>query len=1813
MASALRRIVNWFTGAGKDHDAGGVFVAAFGKHPGWEDHLEALGLETSFLVDIKRILYVEGLGGAIASGAWEKAEPAHRLEKFAHLFVWAAAADIVIGRMWSSQDAKGRALYPMVVCAHCSGLPPTWAFENVPLLLEELEHRCVATHSASEVIAAVDEARQLLRQRAAQCVADGPEPEGAATVFQTLAARPEMGPDHRGLLRVLYQVEQSMQGFFPGAPRASESGTLPEPQQIRVPQCNESPAASALLWLRFVRCLLDRGTPVLLVVPLREPWLDVLVGVPRPSQLECIRAAAKALPLTTEIPFQWDEDFVKRSEARIAGTYQASPVTASRRRRAPPRGPRPGVWARLKARKSLLIGALILIGLSGLLALGVAVTARLLSRQDPSAVLAGKWNELCGQYNDWFESFAKNVDPDFLKRVNPSASEEDVGSVRRRRQAWEGDAFLKELAASVAEFNKQKLEPPALAGNRPPYYDSCPRWESLYPDEQARIRAEEELRGRVTAALDIVQRRVGDRLTSWPELKGVVEAGQQWPRWPGRSRCVKEWVSSVGRNGNLAQTLEQIRVAADVARRWPEVAAAVEAVAKSPDIRNTPLAEFSEFVRDETDPDPTKQPDADFRALDSRLCEWTEGPQPVVRAMADFVTKDWPRLHRACVQRYPPGEFPGNTSAHYWNWLQKVRSPDAPYWAFEKPPAELSALRQRLEDAQRALAAADQEIGRAGTDWPAPIGATVVKRLADEAAKDRAGLKTQADRLGELAGARWCNKCWEPLGKPQVARLSNDLAEASRAASGSCVRVWQEKVKAVKEATRQEIETLIAALPDEDRVEAVRKRAEVRKDCNSLEQTLERLAAAPGNEASTREVLSGLEGVRSRFVELQGVARRDPRATWVNPWKGLIAELEKGIADAVPAEGAAAGLRRQTARLDERIVQFGRSAYEPGNAAQLAQIRREKAEIEAELARCQEAVQKERDKWEPRRWEEWPRRLAQLRKDAGGLAAARLAGLPEPLRKRLEEERAAIDTGCRGIEGRIAGLPRREVRWNDVPRKAEVLAECKQINVELGAVEPRAAACSGWVRAAESLAKDMAEVLGAASPAPASEAIAAFWKSERDRLAKAAVEGLRPDAAEAAARGSQLKSHAGRLEQLLVHLANRRFSTDLEKKSTAPWAQPLAQALGRKREALLAQTVKGLPLPPDYASLPDRGDAAADQRLDAYLKGVSAQPQADWKSFCDSATRLDSQFVAILDEMEKGDIEGKAVAKWAQAARGPAYLELQGVFAPVTDRIGTLEAIDKTVAVSTLVEYTRQARVNAWEAAWAAWRKLGASTDWPGTPQQLAEERAIRDRLTRAGAPADTVIAQGCLRWERYFIRLQGEKAIAAAIEDKDLKELDPAKINLATTAAPELLRLSNPLARYRLLRWAWTKVDLEKIDDAALGTIKNNFVKLARDSAAEVCDREPVRGFLAALATLTRKEEAGGDPANSGPGAVGWRLQLENPATGTVAYTLRRPEAPELTLTFVRVTPPGGTGCYLCTTEVSVGLMQAVVNAPEAWSQIGQLEPFHRIIGAKSWGTWQGPRPWRIRPDGSGLQVSERWLRETVPPDIAYPPQLKDKVPGPTAGHPMNDLSPDAAIYLARLLGCRLPTAAEWKAAYQAVKAEARWNLRDAGWASQRDYAAKRPTTILPDEHIFVPDKSEVAKGPDAVVRADASDDGTLWFAEVDSDKDHVFHHLVGNVAEYVLEDPARGQEALVVGTKLRAGEVQAFLENTKGAGLAVIGGSALSPPEVKWDDPYPCKLLKARDAFSDVGFRLAFTASQPRLRSRVVELLKSEGGRLR
>ncbi len=65
-----------------------VALAAFGKHPGWDDHIEPtpsgitpadLGLETESLNLAKTVLYINGIGGQIDSGAWEKLDSAQHL------------------------------------------------------------------------------------------------------------------------------------------------------------------------------------------------------------------------------------------------------------------------------------------------------------------------------------------------------------------------------------------------------------------------------------------------------------------------------------------------------------------------------------------------------------------------------------------------------------------------------------------------------------------------------------------------------------------------------------------------------------------------------------------------------------------------------------------------------------------------------------------------------------------------------------------------------------------------------------------------------------------------------------------------------------------------------------------------------------------------------------------------------------------------------------------------------------------------------------------------------------------------------------------------------------------------------------------------------------------------------------------------------------------------------------------------------------------------------------------------------------------------------------------------------------------------------------------------------------------------------------------------------------------------------------------------------------------------------------------------------------------------------------------------------
>lgn len=322
-----------------------VYLAAFGKHPGWDDHIDDLGVETESLAAIKRAIYTEGVGVNVDSGAWEAIDEARRVERFHHAFVQLAAAtgpDAIVGRLWSSSDGKGRTRYPMVVCAQATGVALDWLVSQAMPLLARLEQQCAATKSAADVRHAVDQARNSLRDALAGAGARAWESAEAINSLKRLVRHPAMGPQQQGLLRMLYQIEREMAAYRPlgsGTSTSRIKGSVQRAQQIRVPKCGEGDVEEALLWMAFMLTQVHGSVPVLVLEPLEQPWVDVIVGEPAAAQLFCLRAGPHAMPLVTEIPFTLEKDFVERtcefiskaSASEGVSFSVAAPVSASKR------------------------------------------------------------------------------------------------------------------------------------------------------------------------------------------------------------------------------------------------------------------------------------------------------------------------------------------------------------------------------------------------------------------------------------------------------------------------------------------------------------------------------------------------------------------------------------------------------------------------------------------------------------------------------------------------------------------------------------------------------------------------------------------------------------------------------------------------------------------------------------------------------------------------------------------------------------------------------------------------------------------------------------------------------------------------------------------------------------------------------------------------------------------------------------------------------------------------------------------------------------------------------------------------------------------------------------------------------------------------------------------------------------------------------------------------------------------------------------------------------------------------------------------
>lgn len=287
-----------------------TFLAAFGKHPGWNDHMDDLGMQTNQLIELRRLLYVQGLSGNIDAGAWESLAPEQRLDGFRHLMLWRSGNSIVMARLWSSSDGKGRRKYPMIVAAQADYLSASWLIESAGPILERLEGEFTATSDASTVRAGMDRARKELAELTPATVAA--PADASKSPLELLAARPEMGQDHRALCILLYHIERDMAAFLKGGRSQGAS-----PRHMRVPSCGESTAESLALWSRFFETQFDPSVMMLVLAPISGAWVDLVLGEPTSTQFFCVRAGSNVLPLATDIPYNLDAAFIARVDQML--------------------------------------------------------------------------------------------------------------------------------------------------------------------------------------------------------------------------------------------------------------------------------------------------------------------------------------------------------------------------------------------------------------------------------------------------------------------------------------------------------------------------------------------------------------------------------------------------------------------------------------------------------------------------------------------------------------------------------------------------------------------------------------------------------------------------------------------------------------------------------------------------------------------------------------------------------------------------------------------------------------------------------------------------------------------------------------------------------------------------------------------------------------------------------------------------------------------------------------------------------------------------------------------------------------------------------------------------------------------------------------------------------------------------------------------------------------------------------------------------------------------------------------------------------
>ena len=293
-----------------------IYLGAYGKHPGWDDHIDDIGLDTESLLLAKQVLYVDGIGGQIDSGEWDKLHEHQRLPEFKHVILWKRGNAFLVGRIWSSRDGKNRTKYPMIACAHCVSVPLPWGLTNVLPALEEVERLCKGTSSAEEVRKIMRRTLAGLRQSLGSTSASQSGDKEVAIIDQL-----GLADQQEKLFRITYHVCTHLGNCSPDASRETVSeGTS---GQVRLPAASGLISQTLEFWTRFLESQFGTGVPILLALPVERRWLDAMTGEPTTREFYSLRATPEVLAIASEVPYDIDDEFRKAHQGTIEALMAA--------------------------------------------------------------------------------------------------------------------------------------------------------------------------------------------------------------------------------------------------------------------------------------------------------------------------------------------------------------------------------------------------------------------------------------------------------------------------------------------------------------------------------------------------------------------------------------------------------------------------------------------------------------------------------------------------------------------------------------------------------------------------------------------------------------------------------------------------------------------------------------------------------------------------------------------------------------------------------------------------------------------------------------------------------------------------------------------------------------------------------------------------------------------------------------------------------------------------------------------------------------------------------------------------------------------------------------------------------------------------------------------------------------------------------------------------------------------------------------------------------------------------------------------------